>query len=74
MEIWAESSQELGLGRANGCGAVSKTETGRQTERETYKETRSDSVKKSKLTTGRGDGSIGASPGVLSEMEWARLC
>lgn len=31
-------------------------------------------MKKSELTTGRGDGSIGASPGVLSEMEWARLC
>lgn len=30
--------------------------------------------KRSELTTGRGDSSIGASPGALSEMEWARLC
>lgn len=30
--------------------------------------------KRSELTTGRGDGSIGASPGALTEMEWARLC
>lgn len=68
------SLYESNLAKANHRGTVSKRETGRQTERATYRETRSNGVKKSELTTSRGDGSIGASPGVLSEMEWARLC